>query len=569
MPAIEKDFKKSVVYQIYVRSFCDSDGDGLGDLPGITSKLDYLAALGVDYLWLTPFFPSPQRDNGYDVSDYRGVDPRYGTMADFDELVAKAAERGMGVMLDMVLCHTSTEHEWFQRALAGEERYQRFYFLRDGRGSKGPGDPGEPPTNWASKFGGSAWEWVPSLGKWYLHLHERTQPDLDWSNPEVREELAEVVRFWKGRGVSGFRFDVVNLISKPDVFEDDLEGDGRRFYTDGPRVHEFIRDLVARSGIEGMVTVGEMSSTSLENCVRYSSPSEHELAMTFSFHHLKVDYRDGKKWELAEPDIARLRELFRTWQEGMQAGGGWNALFWDNHDQPRAVTRFGGRGEVGRRGGTWDLVGKMLALCTHLMQGTPYVYQGDELGLTNPGYDSIDKFRDVESLNYYQIMLEGGKSPAEALRIVNERSRDDGRTPMQWDSTEGAGFSAGTPWIEIPANHALVNAEAQVGVGGSLFEFYRELIGLRHELDVVSHGSVRFLDAGERAPKVIAYERALGSVRLTVACSFDKRPCEVCGEALDLAGARVLLGNYDDGPEGAANGAVGLRPFEAVAWLRE
>lgn len=561
MSAITHDFHKSVVYQVYVKSFCDSNGDGLGDLPGVTSKLDYLAQLGVDYVWLTPFYPSPQADGGYDVADYRAVDPAYGTLEDFDELVAAARERGMGIMLDMVLCHTSSEHEWFRRALAGDERYRRYYILRDGRGSTGPGDPGEPPTNWQCLFGGSAWEWEPRLGKWYLHLHDVSQPDLDWTNPEVREELADVVRFWRARGVSGFRFDVINLISKPAVFEDDLSGQGRRLFADGPHVHEYLKELVERAGIADMVTVGEMASTTLEDCVRYSCPAERELSMTFSFHHLKVDYANGQKWELAEPDISRLRELLSTWQEGMQAGDGWNALFWDNHDQPRAVTRFDGRDGVGQRGGSWERVGKMLALCAHLMKGTPYIYQGDELGMTNPGYDSISLFNDVESKNYYHIMLERGKTPAEALHIVNERSRDNCRTPMQWTAGENAGFTTGRPWLSIPENHRLINAEDEVGAEGSMFEFYRELVRLRHELEVVSRGDVRFLDAGPAAPKVIAFERTLGDVRLVVACSFDENPCELAD--LGLGGHERLLGNYDDEPT-----AGSLRPYEAVAWLR-
>ncbi len=561
MAAIEKDFYRSVVYQIYVKSFCDSNGDGYGDLPGITSKLDYLASLGVDYLWLTPFYPSPQRDGGYDISDYRAVDPRYGTMGDFDELVAAARERGIGIMLDMVLCHTSVEHEWFQRALAGEKRYQAYYILRDGRGSAGPGDPGEPPTNWQCAFGGSAWEWEPRLGKWYLHMHDVSQPDLDWTNPEVREACADVVRFWRERGVRGFRFDVVNLISKPDAFED-VPGPGdacRALVADGPHVHEYLRELVARSGIDGMVTVGEMASTTLENCVRYTRPQSHELSMSFSFHHLKVDYAGGSKWALMEPDIARMREVLRSWQEGMQAGGGWNALFWDNHDQPRAVTRFGGRADVGEPGGSWEHVGRMLAVMSFFMKGTPYVYQGDELGMTNADYASIDEFRDVESLNNYRILVDAGAERDEALRVIQERSRDNGRTPMQWSAAPEAGFTTGEPWLGIPANHALINAEAEVGAPGSMFEWYRRLVALRHESDVLAEGAVRFLDAGPAAPKAIAFERTLGEKRLVVACSFDGEPCELAD--LGVGDGAVLLGTYADAPTLGV-----LRPYEAVVW---
>lgn len=314
------DISNKVVYQIYPKSFKDSNGDGWGDLRGVTQKLDYLAELGVDYIWLTPFFPSPQRDNGYDVADYRAVDPRYGTMADFEELACEARSRGIGIMLDMVLNHTSTDHEWYRCALAGEKRYQDYYFFRDG-------DPDKLPTNWTSKFGGPTWLWEPAVGKWRLHLFDPTRADLDWSNPEVRHEVADIVRFWKEKGVSGFRFDVVNLISKPEVFEDDHEGDGRRFYTDGPHVHEYLQELVREAGIDGMMTVGEMSSTTLDACLGYTRPEDHELSMAFSFHHLKVDYKNGNKWELMPADLGELRRILSTWQEGMQAGGGWNALF--------------------------------------------------------------------------------------------------------------------------------------------------------------------------------------------------------------------------------------------------
>ncbi|MDY5782744.1 MAG: alpha-amylase family glycosyl hydrolase, partial [Gemmiger sp.] len=321
-----KKFSDKVIYQIYPKSFYDSDGDGLGDLRGVTAKLDYLRDLGVDTLWLTPFFPSPQRDNGYDVADYTAIDPQFGTMADLEELIAQADKRGIGLMLDMVFNHTSTAHDWFQRALAGDKTYQDYYIFRDGT-------PDVLPTNWVSKFGGPAWEYLPELGKWYLHLFDVTQADLNWENPAVREELKKVLRFWKSKGVKGFRFDVVNLISKPAVFEDDHEGDGRRFYTDGRHVHEFLKELVRDTGLEENVTVGEMSSTSLDNCVRYTAPEEHELSMCFSFHHLKVDYKNGDKWALMPPDRQALKDLLAVWQEEMQAHNGWNALFWCNHDQ--------------------------------------------------------------------------------------------------------------------------------------------------------------------------------------------------------------------------------------------
>jgi trehalose-6-phosphate hydrolase len=304
------DFKDKVVYQIYPRSFYDTNGDGFGDLRGITAKLDYLKELGVDFLWITPFFISPQRDNGYDIADYRQIDSRFGTMEDFEELSIEAKKRGIGIMLDMVFNHTSTEHQWFQKAISGDEKYINYYKFVDGTRDC-------PPTNWVSKFGGNAWEYVDSLNKWYLHLFDVTQADLNWDNPEVRDELKDIIRFWKARGVSGFRFDVINLISKPENLENDYEGDGRRFYTDGPRVHEFLKELVADTGIADMITVGEMSSTTIDNCIKYSNPSEKELSMVFSFHHLKVDYKNGNKWELMPYDKSALKKLFEDWQEQM------------------------------------------------------------------------------------------------------------------------------------------------------------------------------------------------------------------------------------------------------------
>lgn len=389
------DFGDKVIYQIYPKSFRDSNGDGLGDIPGVIEKLDYLQELGVDYLWLTPFFLSPQRDNGYDVADYRKTDPKFGSMDELERLIAQCEKRGLGIILDMVFNHTSTAHEWFQKALHGDEKYQAYYFFKDG-------DKDHPPTNWQSKFGGSAWEYVPQLKKWYLHLFDVTQADLNWENPEVREELKAVIHFWKEKGVKGFRFDVVNLISKPEIWEDDLEGDGRRFYTDGPHIHEYLKELVKDTQIDTLVTVGEMSSTSLGHCIRYSGAKEKELSMCFNFHHLKVDYRNGNKWELAQPDFPALKSLFQEWQMGMQEGDGWNALFWCNHDQPRIVSRFGDEEKY------WKESAMMLAGMIHLMRGTPYIYQGEEIGMTNPHYTSIEQYRDVESLNYYKILLGKG-----------------------------------------------------------------------------------------------------------------------------------------------------------------
>ena len=540
------DFRNSTVYQIYIKSFCDSNGDGIGDLGGIISRLDYLKNLGVDYLWITPFFLSPMNDNGYDVADYYSINPMFGTMDDADRLIREAADRGIGLMFDMVFNHTSTDHEWFQKALAGDPTYMDYYIFRDPVG-------GHAPTNWESKFGGNAWEYVPSLGKYYLHLFDVSQADLNWENPAVRAELAKVLRFWKAKGVSGFRFDVVNLISKPDKYEDDTIGDGRRFYTDGPRIHQYLKELVEAGGIAGDMTVGEMSSTSLDNCVRYANPDEKELKMVFSFHHLKIDYLNGQKWALKAPDYAELRALFKKWQEGMQDANAWNALFWCNHDQPRAVSRFGDDKNY------WKESARSLAMLIHLMRGTPYIYQGEELGMTNAYFTDINQYRDVESTNYFRILTEGGTSKEEALDIIAARSRDNGRTPMQWDGTAGAGFTTGTPWLGIPDNHVTINAEAEENDPTSIYAFYKELVRLRKEMEIIADGQIRYLDSGHDS--VLAYQRTYGQEKLTVVCSLAGEEL-LLSEPISLEGKKVLLSSYLDEPTGTV---TALRPYESIA----
>ena len=570
------DISNKVVYQIYPKSFNDSNGDGWGDLPGITQKLDYLKQLGIDYLWITPFFVSPQKDNGYDVADYRSIDPRFGTMEEFEELSREAHARGIGLMLDMVFNHVSSEHEWFQRAIAGDKRYQDYFIFEEGT-------PRELPCNWDSKFGGPAWTWEPHVGKWYLHLFDPGQPDLNWKNPEVRHEVADVLRFWREKGVDGFRFDVINLIDKPDSWEDDYEGDGRRFYTDGERVDSYIQELVRESGIEGMMTVGEMNSTGLEACIRYTQPQNHELAMTFNFHHLKVDFENGRKWVNKVPDFALLQKTLAAWQEGMQAGGGWNAVFWDNHDQPRALSRFGTDGSLRIP------AAKMLALFMDLLRGTPYIYQGDELGSTNAHFTSIEEFNDVESRNYYRILLEQGKAPEEALAIINMHSRDNGRLPMQWNGEVHHGFSIAEPWVPMARDakdccQDEITAELEVGVSNSIFEFYRQVNELRHELPVVATGKVRFVDA-DSAP-VLAYGR-FGN--LPVGEPYDASVATI--EDMSAPGSMLVVANFSDdmsevGPEvrdllaqgewdvllrsyGDVEDLQALRPFEGYALIRK
>ncbi len=540
------DFSKNVVYQIYPKSFQDSNGDGLGDLQGIIKRLGYLEELGVDYVWITPVFSSPQNDNGYDVSDYYSIEPMFGTMEDMEELIGQCNKRGIGLMLDMVFNHTSTSHEWFQKALAGDKYYQDYYIFKEG-------SPDKIPTNWQSKFGGPAWEYVPSLGKWYLHLFDVTQADLNWDNPNVREELKQVIRFWKKKGVKGFRFDVVNLISKPQIFEDDMNGDGRKFYTDGPRNHEYLKELVHDTGIEKMVTVGEMSSTSLENCIRYSNPNEKELSMCFNFHHLKIDYKDGDKWELMKPDRIALKKLFETWQIGMQEGNGWNALFWCNHDQPRIVSRLGDEGRY------WEQSAKMLASIIHLMRGTPYIFQGEEIGMTNTHYQNISQYRDVESLNYYKILLEKGKSVKEALDVLAARSRDNGRSPMQWSEEPNAGFTEGQPWLEVAENYKNINVDTQMQAKDSVFAFYKELIALRKNRDVVSKGNIMFLEQDN--PNVLAYKRTYQNEELIALNNLVSVEVEILKEST-LEGYKKILGNYKESI--IKTNSVILKPYETI-----
>lgn len=547
-----QDFKKSVVYQIYPKSFLDTNGDGLGELRGVTSKLDYLKELGVDYIWLTPFFVSPQNDNGYDVADYRTIDPRYGTMEDFEELARQAERRGIRLMLDMVFNHTSTEHIWFRKALAGDPVYQDYYIFRPAR------PDGSAPTNWQSKFGGSAWEYAPQVGKYYLHLFDKTQADLNWENPAVRREVQQIVRFWMDKGVKGFRFDVVNLISKGEYADDEL-GDGRRFYTDGPRIHEFLQELNRESFGQDpeIVTVGEMSSTSMENCFRYAGADCGELSMVFSFHHLKVDFMGNEKWVIVPADFGRLKELLFSWQEGMAAHNAWNAVFWCNHDQPRVVSRFGDEGEY------WKESAKMLAGVIHGLRGTPYVYQGEELGMTNAGFTRLDQYRDVESLNHFQILRDKGLSEESVYNILKIHSRDNSRTPMQWTAGENGGFTTGTPWISVNPNTSRINAASQVEDPDSIFAYYKALIRLRKEYDVFAYGD--FAPVDQKHPSVLAYRREYKGQRLLCVNNFYRAACNWhC--PVSLEGYRVLLSNYGDSTPTAD---WELRPYESVLLIRE
>ncbi|WP_320733610.1 alpha,alpha-phosphotrehalase [Enterobacter roggenkampii] len=540
-------WQNGVIYQIYPKSFQDTTGSGTGDLRGVTQRLDYLKTLGIDAIWLTPFYISPQVDNGYDVANYTAIDPAYGTLDDFDELVAEAHARGIRIVLDMVFNHTSTQHAWFRESLNKASPYRQFYIWRDGT-------PEQLPNNWRSKFGGNAWRWHAESEQYYLHLFAPEQADLNWENPAVRAELKKVCEFWADRGVDGLRLDVINLISKDQDFPDDNVGDGRRFYTDGPRIHEYLQEM-SRDVFtpRNLMTVGEMSSTSLENCQQYASLDGRELSMTFNFHHLKVDYPGGEKWTLAKPDFVALKTLFRHWQQGMH-NKAWNALFWCNHDQPRIVSRFGDEGEHRVP------AAKMLGMVLHGMQGTPYIYQGEELGMTNPHFSRITDYRDVESLNMFAELRASGREPDELLAILASKSRDNGRTPMQWDASHNAGFTEGEPWIGVCDNYETVNARAALDDADSVFYTYQSLISLRKTLPVLTWGD--YEDLLPEHPSLWCYRRQWQGQTLMVVANLSNTPQEWQTEALSDK-SQVLMSNYP------APQTTSLRPFEAVWWLQQ
>ncbi|HHQ4444616.1 TPA: alpha,alpha-phosphotrehalase [Aeromonas veronii] len=547
-------WQSAVIYQIYPKSFQDSAARGTGDLKGIMARLDYLKTLGVDALWLTPVYVSPQVDNGYDIADYLAIDPAYGTMDDFEALLAAAHERDIRIVMDIVVNHTSTEHAWFKSALGDKNSpYRDYYIWRD------PVDGGVP-NNWQSKFGGSAWELDPATGQYYLHLFAREQADLNWENPAVRAEVKKIIHFWANKGVDGFRLDVINLISKDQAFPNDEIGDGRRFYTDGPRIHEFLQD-VSRDVFApvGAMTVGEMSSTSLEHCQRYGALDGSELSMVFNFHHLKVDYPNGDKWTKAPFDFLELKRIFNHWQSGMH-GKGWSALFWCNHDQPRIVSRFGDEGEHR------VVAAKMLASTLHGLQGTPYIYQGEEIGMTNPGYQHINDYQDVESRNIFAIKQAEGMSEAEILAILGAKSRDNSRTPMQWSAAPNAGFTSGTPWLKPAANYPEINAEAALTDPNSVFWHYRDLIALRKAHPIFTQGDYQELLTGHQ--QIWAYARRANGQTLLVVSNFYGEPVEFALPAeLQSGQGRLLLGNYPDSPAQPQSGM--LRPYESLIWLME
>ncbi|GHN56420.1 alpha, alpha-phosphotrehalase [Lactobacillus delbrueckii] len=543
---------QKVIYQIYPKSFYDANGDGIGDLRGIIEKIDYIKKLNVDMIWFNPFYVSPQNDNGYDIANYREIDPLFGTMADFEELQAKLADIGVGVMLDMVLNHCSTEHEWFKKALAGDEKYRKFFYLR-------PGKPdGSLPNNWQSKFGGPAWSKFGDTDLYYLHLYDSTQADLDWHNPEVRKELEDVVNFWRGKGVRGFRFDVINVTGKSEDLVDPTDPtEEKTLYTDTPVVHDYLKELnrTTFGQDEDSITVGEMSSTTIPNSVRYTNPKEKELSMVFTFHHLKVDYKDGEKWTKTPFDFMKLKGLLSSWQTGMTEGGGWNAVFWNNHDQPWALNRFGDPVHYREKSA------EMLAATIHFLRGTPFIYQGEELGMVNPDYQSMDEYVDVECKNAYQELLDKGMSEDEAFAIIKAKSRDNSRVPMHWDDSKYAGFSQVKPWL-LPTHQDEINVKKELAEG-EIFAFYQKLIALRKQEAVISAGGFREILPDDQ--QVFAYVRELDGEKLVVFNNFYGKEAVISVPSDLQECGQILLDNYKR-ELSCLPGELSLRPYESLAF---
>ena len=553
-------WRSAVVYQIYPRSFADANGDGVGDLRGIIDRLDHLVRLGVDVVWLSPIYPSPQDDAGYDISDYEGVDPTFGTLSDLDELIAALHGHGIKLVMDLVVNHTSDEHPWFVDSRAGGEK-RDWYWWRPPRAGMAAGEPGAEPTNWASFFSGPAWELDPDSGEYYLHLFARKQPDLNWENPEVREAVYAMMRRWLDRGVDGFRMDVVNFISKdpalPDgpVLDGGPYGNGAAGFICGPRIHEFLAEMhreVFAGRDAALLTVGEMPGVTVEQAAMFTDPARAEVDMVFQFEHVSLDQGAGK-WDVRPFRLRDLKASFGRWQAGL-AERGWNSLYWDNHDQPRIVSRWGDDGAYRVESAT------MLATVLHLHRGTPYVYQGEELGMTNMPFAAIADFRDIESLNHYVDAVARGEDPEHVLAALRAMSRDNARTPMQWDTSAHAGFTTGTPWIGVNPNHLEVNAASQVDDPHSVFAHYRRLIAFRHDEPVVAHGDFTMVLPDHDT--VYAFARRLDDVELLVLGNFSGTDVHV--DVPGWADGEVVLGNYPDAEHPCGSGDPGaLRPWEA------
>ena len=547
-------WKESVVYEIYPRSFKDSNGDGIGDIQGIIEKLDYLKDLGVNVLWIGPIFQSPMDDNGYDISDYQDIHPDYGTVEDYDRLLEEAHKRDIKILVDLVVNHTSDEHKWFEESRKSVDNPYRDYYIWK------PGKDGKEPNNWGSVFGGSAWEYDEATDMYYLHNFSKKQPDLNWENPKVREEIYEMMKWWCDRGIDGFRMDVISMISKDQRFldgvvKDGLFGDPGPYTFHGPRVHEFLqemnREVLSKYDI---MTVGETSGVTIEDAKLYAGADRNELNMVFQFEHVSIGDGDYGKWTTDRYDFMEFKQIMNDWQEKLDENT-WNSLFLDNHDQPRCVSRFGNDSDE-----YCDISAKMLATCLHMMKGTPYVYQGEELGMRNAYFDDLSKYKDIESLQFYDLYTSNGCiDPETMMKALQLRGRDNARTPMHWNAEENAGFTEGTPWIDMNTDYKTVNAEAQVGNEDSVFSYYKKLIQLRKDNEIVVYGDYKAIDRENE--KIFAYERVLGDEKILTVCNFTEDVTEFqIPEEFDLTKAECWISNTG---RTEFNSTVELKPYEA------
>lgn len=547
-------WKESVVYQIYPRSFCDSNGDGIGDLNGITSKFDYLKELGIDVIWLSPVYKSPNDDNGYDISDYQAIMDEFGTMEDFDRMLAAAHERGIKIMMDLVVNHTSDEHKWFiESRKSTDNPYRDYYIWRPAK------EDGSLPNNWGSCFSGPAWEYDKTTDMYFLHLFSRKQPDLNWDNPVVRQEVFDMMNWWLDKGIDGFRMDVISLISKrPGLPDGTLGLNGYATFdiaANGPHVHEYLQEMRQKAlNNADTITVGECAGVTLEEAKKYARSDEKELNMVFQFEHMDVDGDEkAGKWTTRKMDLRDMKEILTRWQKGLQDVA-WNSLYWENHDQPRSVSRFGNDSDEYR-----EISAKMLATCIHMMQGTPYVYQGEELGMTNCPFNTLDNFRDLESINaFHELTEQGKKTEEEMMAAISYKGRDNARTPMQWDDSTYAGFSTAQPWIMVNPNYTKINAKDQVNREDSVFKYYQKLISLRHNSDLIVYGTYDLLLADD--PDIYAYTRTLDDDKLIVYCNFSDNTREV-ELPEEFTNGKILISNYNDA---AVNTKITLRPYEAI-----
>ena len=550
----KKWWKESVVYQVYPRSFCDSNGDGIGDLNGITSKLDYLKELGIDVIWLSPVYQSPNDDGGYDISDYQAIMDEFGTMEDFDRLLAAAHERGIKIVMDLVVNHSSDEHKWFiESRKSVDNPYRDYYIWRPAK------EDGSLPNNWGSCFSGPAWEYDKTTDMYYLHLFSKKQPDLNWENPVVRQEVYDMMNWWLEKGVDGFRMDVISLISKePGLPDYEPESTGYAAYNagaNGPRVHEFLQEMREKAlNNADTMTVGECAGVTLEEAKKYARSDGKELNMVFQFEHMEADFDEKTgKWTTKKLDLRVLKEILTRWQKGLQDIA-WNSLYWENHDQPRSVSRFGNDSDQYR-----EISAKMLATCVHMMQGTPYVYQGEELGMTNCPFNKLENLRDLESINAFHELTEQGKiSEEDMLAAINYKGRDNARTPMQWDDSAYAGFSTAEPWIMVNPNYTKINAKDQVSREDSVFKYYQKLIRLRHNSDLIVYGTYDLILDDDK--DIYAYTRTLGDEKLIVYCNFSENTREV-ELPEEFTNGKIFISNYDDA---AVNEKITLRPYEAI-----